>query len=58
MEICKVLYIANSMNHVIRTINGSVSTFTCTNEPGFDNGPLLNVKFQFPTRLGFDSKGN
>jgi sugar lactone lactonase YvrE len=67
------VYVADSLNHVIRkiTVDGTVSTLNAQSErivevtPGviatggeYKDGPLAEAKFNEPTSLAIDKKGN
>ena len=54
------LYIAQSDNHVIRKVdaNGIISTFAGSGEAGYLEGERNSAKFDYPSTLAVDSKGN
>ena len=54
------LYIAQTDNHVIRKVdaNGIISTFAGSGEAGYLEGERNSAKFDNPSTLAVDSKGN
>lgn len=55
------IYVADSLNHVIRTIStssGTVSTYAGNGTSGYVNGPLSTAEFFGPTKITADSASN
>mgnify|MGYP003878312247 CR=1 FL=1 len=54
------LFIADTRNHRIRKLDtgGKVTTIAGTGAPGFQDGSVYQAKFNRPTHLAVDSKGN
>jgi hypothetical protein len=54
------IFVADDYNHCIRKIamNGQVSTFAGTGEPGYANGPGTSAQFNRPQDVVLDSAGN
>jgi len=54
------VYVADAGNHSIRVISpdGRVTTLAGAEEPGYTDGPGLEARFNFPSGIAVDTKGN
>ena len=60
MDSTGIVYVADSLNHLIRRIDsfGNVSTLAGSGTSGSTNGSDNIAKFNFPTGVAVDSSGN
>jgi sugar lactone lactonase YvrE len=58
IDLCGTLYVVDSENHAIRTIqDGEVSTIAGAGVAGFEDGPAANARFRFPRDVVVDAAG-